>query len=49
MVRSLRGSDLGLGASVDYIDGGEVISDGKVRKLYGTNYRKLQTIKGKYE
>jgi hypothetical protein len=39
----------GIGRFVDYIDGGEVISDGKVRKLYGTNYRKLQTIKAKYE
>ena len=33
----------------DYTDGGEVISNEKVRKLYGTNYRKLQTIKAKYE
>jgi len=33
----------------DYVDGGEVISDEKVRKLYGVNYRKLQMIKAKYE
>jgi hypothetical protein len=33
----------------DRLDGGEVLSDEKVRKLYGTNYRKLQIIKAKYE
>lgn len=26
-----------------------MISDEKVRKLFGANYRKLQTIKAKYE
>jgi hypothetical protein len=33
----------------DYIDGGEIVSDEKARKLYGANYRELQVIKAKYE
>jgi len=33
----------------EFLDGGEVLSDAKVRKLYGANYRKLQSIKAKYE
>jgi len=33
----------------EFLDGGEVLSGAKVRKLYGANYRKLQFIKAKYE
>jgi len=31
------------------IDADQVIGDEKVKKLFGANYRKLQTIKAKYE
>jgi hypothetical protein len=33
----------------DYSDGESVLSDAKVRKLFGVNYRQLQTSKAKYE
>jgi hypothetical protein len=39
----------GNGRYPNHVDGGEVISDEKVRKLFGANYRILQIIKAKYE
>jgi hypothetical protein len=37
------------GSDVDHSEGESVLGDEKVRKLFGANYRKLQTIKAKYE
>ena len=37
------------GREPDYSEGESVLGDDKVRKLFGANYRKLQTIKEKYE
>jgi hypothetical protein len=37
------------GREPDDSEGESVLGDEKVRKLFGANYRKLQTIKAKYE
>lgn len=37
------------GRETDYSDGESVLSDEKVRKLFGVNYRELQYIKAEYE